>query len=366
MLSVIGVKSDEYGPEIVTVVNGRGWSGAVVVDNTARGVGKGGVRFVHDVSLSEVARLARAMTWKNALADIPFGGAKAGILADPKRVDKLAVLRAFAHSIKHLIPEKYVAGPDINTTEKEMEAFAKAVGRFDACTGKPVALGGLPHELGSTGFGVARSAEIALKKSGIEVNGARVAVEGFGNVGQFAARFLSEAGCTIVAVSDSSGSAFLEKGFDVEELVSFKESGKSVTEFPGVRKMNAEDLFSLEVELLIPGARPDVINEGNEKGVKARVVVEAANIPITIGAEEALEKREIMVVPDFVANAGGVISSYAELEQKTPEEMFSMVKEKVERNTKLVLEKKEKEGISARNAALSIVRERVENAMKAK
>ncbi|MFH1257655.1 MAG: Glu/Leu/Phe/Val dehydrogenase, partial [Candidatus Micrarchaeota archaeon] len=336
------------------------------IDNTARGPGKGGIRLVPDVTVQEVYRLARAMTWKNALADIPFGGAKAGIRADPRKIDKAAYLAAFGEKLRPLIPGKYIAGPDMNTTETEMKAFAEAVGTNKAATGKPASMGGLPHELGSTGFGVAHSTLVALDFFGMENEKTKVAIEGYGNVGVFTAKFLSEKGVKIVAVSDSKGTVYNEMGLDVKVLESVKQKTGSVINYKPGKVLKGEELFGLPVDVLIPGARPDVINDSNKDAVRAKLIVEAANIPMPEKVEAELEKRGIRVIPDFVANAGGVISSYVETINGSPESMFKIVEEKIRRNTLTVLKHAKEMKITHREAALQIARERVRKAMAEK
>jgi glutamate dehydrogenase (NAD(P)+) len=181
---------DDFGPErIVEVYNPKlGMRGVVVIDNTALGPGKGGIRFTPTVDKEVVFRLARTMTWKNAMADLPFGGAKSGIMGDPKKLtaeQKDAWISAFSELLKGVVPLKYCAGPDMNMAEHDMEVFAKANGDMKACTGKPKALGGLPHELGSTGFGVFHAIKVALKHMNKDIKTVTYAVEGFGNVGEF-------------------------------------------------------------------------------------------------------------------------------------------------------------------------------------
>ncbi len=361
MLEKIGINFDKIGPERVMVVSDAktGMQGCVVIDNTTLGPGKGGMRFVPDVTVSEVARLARAMTYKNALAELPFGGAKAGLRGDPKKINKAEWMKAFALKLKELIPAVYIAGPDMNTTEKEMDEFAKALNNPGAATGKSAAMGGLPHELGSTGYGVARSTLVALKHKNIDVNGVTVAIEGFGNVGTFTAKFLSEEGAKIVAISDSAGTLYVAEGIDYAKAMDVKAKTGSVTNYPGGKKLAASDLFGLQVDVLIPGARPDVITAANQSHVKAKIVVEAANIPMSVEVERQLEKRGVLVLPDFLANAGGVISSYCETKGWKAEKMFQVVKEKIERNTNLVLETAQNKGLTTREAAMSIAMQRL-------
>ncbi len=368
MLSSEKIISDEFGPEyVVNVYDPKtGMEGVLVIDNTARGPGKGGIRLVPDVSVQEVYRLARAMTWKNALAEIPFGGAKAGIRADPRKIDKLAHMKAFGEKLRPLIPGKYIAGPDMNTTELEMKAFAEAVGTSKAATGKPASMGGLPHELGSTGFGVAKSTLVGLEFYGLEPKKASVAIEGFGNVGVFTARFLAEKDVKIVAVSDSKGVIYNEMGLDIAVLEKTKQKTGSVVNYKPGKVLSAGELFGLPVDVLIPGARPDVINDSNKNSVRAKLIVQAANIPIPERVEMELEKKGIRMIPDFVANAGGVISSYVETINGTPEQMFKIVEEKIRKNTGLVLKLAKEKKLTAREAALEIAKERVRKAMHGK
>lgn len=366
-MEVVEKAMDEWGPEKVIIV----WEpktktkGVLAIDNTARGPGKGGIRLVPDVTTPEVLRLARAMTWKNALADLPFGGAKAGIKGDPKG-DRSAMMRAFARGLRSLVPSEYIAGPDMNTTEVEMAAFADELGDMRACTGKPATLGGLPHELGSTGFGVAEATEVAAKHAGLELKGATVAIEGYGNVGTFAHKFLEEMGAKVVAVSDSKGTMFNEKGFDYGKLLNTKWKEGSVTKYKEGRVLPAADLFKQKVDILIPGARPDVINEANKAQVQARIIVEAANIPMSVETERFFHSKGVLVVPDFVANAGGVISSYVEFIGGNEEQMFRTVREKIRKNTELVLLNAARENAMPRDTALKIAQERVRAAMKAR
>ncbi|NUN11323.1 Glu/Leu/Phe/Val dehydrogenase [Candidatus Micrarchaeota archaeon] len=349
---------DSYGPEtILQVYDARtGMRGFTVIDNTTLGPGKGGIRLAPNVTLEEVSRLARAMTWKNALAGIPFGGAKSGIIADPNKIDKTSFVRIFARLAKPMIPGKYVAGPDMNTTEKEMDAIAEEIGTPKAATGKSLEKGGLPHELGSTGFGVAKSTLTALELMKIKPENASVAIEGFGNVGTFTAQFLVEAGAKVVAVSDSKGTIYDEKGLKIEKLEEIKKEKGTVTAYASQtsRVLPSSNLFTLPTTVLIPGARPDVITDANKNEVKAKLIVEAANIPISPSIENELWKKKIFIVPDFVANAGGVISSYVEFVGGTKEEMFKLVEEKVVDNTRLVLEKAIETDNNPRKIALEL------------
>jgi glutamate dehydrogenase (NAD(P)+) len=210
------VQFDEFGPEkILEVYNPKiGMHGFVCLDNLSLGPAKGGIRMTPSVSVEEVSRLARAMTWKNSLAGLPFGGGKSGIIADDRQLTKekkKSMVEAFAKAIQEVSPSLYIAAPDMNMAEEEMSWISKINGK-KSVTGKPKRLGGLPHELGSTGLGVAQSAIIAATFSSLDIKKATIAIEGFGNVGWFAAKFLVEAGGKIVAVSDSKGCAYKKEG----------------------------------------------------------------------------------------------------------------------------------------------------------
>jgi glutamate dehydrogenase/leucine dehydrogenase len=243
-----------------------------------------------------------------------------------------------------------------------MAIFANVIGTHKAATGKPASMGGLPHELGSTGFGVALATEAALEQRKMPLAGATVAIEGFGNVGTFTMKFLTEKGAKVVAVSDSRGTAYLESGLDYAKLMQTKKEKGTVTAYPGARMLDAGALFAVKCDVLVPGARPDVINVGNVESVRAKIVVEAANIPMKPEIEHQLERRGILIIPDFVANAGGVISSYVEFRGGSEKEMFALVREKIIANTRLVLERT-KNG-DTRAAALKIAEERVIAAME--
>ncbi|MFH0714693.1 MAG: Glu/Leu/Phe/Val dehydrogenase, partial [Candidatus Diapherotrites archaeon] len=355
------IEFDDFGPEnVFEVYNPKiGMHGFVVIDNTALGPGKGGIRMTPSVSADEVCKLARNMTWKNAMADLPFGGAKSGIVCDPKKISpkqKDEIIAEFARALKPVCPSKYVAAPDMNMAEHEMEVFAKANGSMQSCTGKPKELGGIPHELGSTGYGVFESAQIAAKHAGISLKGATVAVEGFGNVGAFAAKYAEEAGAKLIAVSDSKGVVWNEKGLSFERLEKIKQKKGSVTQYGEGKILSTEKIVEIEVDILITAAVPDLINEKNVQKVKAKLIVEGSNIPMKLELEEVLYKKGILVVPDFVANAGGVISSYIEYVQGTPEQMWKMVEEKVRYNTKLVLKESKTRNISPRKVAEEIAK----------
>ncbi len=314
---------DGLGPEAVVHLHheGLGLRAVVVIDNTACGPAIGGVRMAPDVTTDECFRLARAMTFKNAAAGLPHGGGKAVIAADPRMPTeaKERLLRGFAQAIRHLV--EYVPGPDMGTDERAMAWIRDEIGR---AVGLPRELGGIPlDEIGATGTGLAVACEVACRHAGIPLAGARVAIQGFGAVGRHAARRLAEGGCRIVAVSDSRGTVVAQAGLDVEALLAHKAGGAPVGEFPGGRAAPGEAILEVECEIWIPAARPDVIHEGNVDFLRAAIVVSGANIPITAAAEERLESRGVLLVPDFVANAGGVICAAVEYARGTEAQALS-------------------------------------------
>ncbi|MBI4139688.1 Glu/Leu/Phe/Val dehydrogenase [Candidatus Woesearchaeota archaeon] len=365
----MAIKYDEIGPEKVVQVYDQktGMKGILVIDNTALGPGKGGIRMTPTVTVEEVSRLARAMTWKCALAELPFGGAKSGIIADAHTITKekkKEIIQAFAKALKPYSPSTYIAGPDMNTAEEEMRWYAEANGDNKSVTGKPSNIGGIPHELGSTGYGVAQATLTVLQYLKRKPSQTTFIVEGFGNVGFFAAKFLTEAGMKLVAVSDSKGTAVYDKGFNYENLARIKKEKGTVTAYEGAKIFDTRAIITVTADVLITAAVPDLFGIKDAERIKYKIIIEGSNIPTTEEAEEELYKKGVLVLPDFVANAGGVISSYAEWAGKDEKEMFKLVKEKIVANTKKVLENAEKKKISPRTAALEIARERVENAMK--
>jgi len=366
--------ADEWGPEKVLQVydpHSR-MRGILVIDNTSLGPGKGGIRMTSSVDVEEVFRLARTMTWKCALAELPFGGAKSGIIADPRKIpkeEKLGLIKAFALALKPFSPSQYVAAPDINTGEEEMAAYALANGSLKSCTGKPahMCVGpgekcGIPHEYGSTGYGVSHATKVAAEHVGINLKEAQIAIDGFGNVGSFLAKYISEFGAKIVAVSDSRGCIYNPDGLDYGRLKKVKEETASVINYRPGQVLDYEELFELPVDILVPASVPDVINQKNVDGIGAKLIVEAANIPATRESEETLHEKGVLVVPDIIANAGGVISSYAEYMGENPQRMFEMVKEKIVRNVNLVLKRAEEEETAPRSAALRIAQGRIKKA----
>jgi glutamate dehydrogenase/leucine dehydrogenase len=334
----------------------------VVIDNTACGPAIGGVRMAPDVSVEECVRLARAMTWKNAAAGLAYGGGKSVIFGDPRMAleRKEQVIRAFADAIGDLTD--YVPGPDMGTDEMCMGWIKDETGR---AVGLPAAVGGIPlDEIGATGFGLAACVDVARTFIGLELKGARVVVQGFGAVGKHAARFLTERGAILVGASDTSGTLADAAGLDVAALIALKENRRSLHDHPQGQKLGADAILDIECDIWVPAARPDVVRADNVDRLKTKLLPQGANIPCTPEAEIALHKRRILTVPDFIANAGGVICAAIEYRGGTQRAAFDYIDERIRANTRTVLEESQTSGKIPRQAALGLAERRVRAAMQ--
>lgn len=368
---------DKWGPEkVVCVSDSRtGMRGVLVIDNTARGMGKGGTRMSPNVSINEIARLARVMTWKWAGVDLFFGGAKAGIRADPERADKEAVLRAFARALAKEVPSEYVFGLDMGLSEADAAIFQDELGTRGAAVGTPAALGGVPYdEMGVTGFGVAEAVEAAVRHRGEELAGKRVMIQGFGAVGGAAAERLVELGATIVAISNVAGAIHEPEGLDIAELLRARaEVGDGcLRAAPGARWLEAGGELELDCDVFVPAATQDVVDADTARALRAAVVVEGANLPLDAAAQAVLAERGVTVVPDFIANAGGVIAAAFAMDARESafvprsEDIFATIAEKMRTNTELVLSESDRSGRHPHEAARHLASERVLRAMALK
>jgi len=354
---------DDLGPKTVLHLYQPtlGMRAIVVVDNVACGPAIGGTRMAPDVSFEECFRLARAMTLKNAAAGLPHGGAKSVIFGDPAMDPDLKEqwIRAFAQGIKGITD--YIPGPDMGTNEAAM-AFIRDEGGRSA--GLPRELGGIPlDEVGATAFGLMVSADVAKEKVNMPFAGMRVAIQGFGAVGKHAARFFAEKGARIVAAADITGAVYEPGGLDVAALTAHKEADGNMVDFEGGRQIERDAIIGVDCDLLIPAARPDVIRAENQASVKARLIVPGANIGITEEAEHMLYERGVLCIPDFIANAGGVICAAVEFAGGRKRDAFAAIDEKVRSNTAEMLERADRDGIPPREAAVRMARERVDAAM---
>jgi glutamate dehydrogenase (NAD(P)+) len=309
--------------ELPVVVDGqvRTFHGYRVQHNQARGPMKGGLRFHPTVDLDEARALASLMTWKTAVVDLPYGGAKGGIDCDPRELTNSQLerlTRVFVERIHAFIgPHVDIPGPDMNTNAQVMawivDEYAKFHGHAPAVvTGKPIELGGSAGRASATGRGLALIAERAAPDAGLTLKGATVAIQGYGNVGTWAAHYLAAAGARIVTVGDVGGAVHAGGGLDLHALNAAVAGSGSVAALTGAAQLTNEELLALDVDILVPAALGGVIHDENAHAVRARLVLEGANEPVTPAADEELGRRGVTVVPDILANAGGVTVSYFE------------------------------------------------------
>ena len=317
-------------------------TGYRVQHSSARGPRKGGIRFHQDVDLDEVRALASLMTWKTALIDVPFGGAKGGVAVDASKlndIEKEEIIRRWTRSLVHVLGHhRDIPAPDMGTDARTMawlmDEFHRLEGFQPACvTGKPVELFGAHGREEATGRGVAQITAATLEKHGAKVKGASVAIQGFGNVGRYAALVSQELGMKVVAISDVTGGIKDKSGIDIKEIFSHK----TLATVEGYERMNADELLETHCEVLIPAALGGVINETNCGKINADFIVEGANQPITIAADRELRASGVVIVPDILANSGGVMGSYFEWTQNIQE--FSWPLDKFRRELDLRMEK---------------------------
>ncbi len=351
--------------------------------NDARGPTKGGIRFHPDQTIDTVRALASLMTWKCALHNLPLGGAKGGVICNPKALSQgelERLSRAYIRSIYPIIgPDQDIPAPDVYTNPKVMawmmDEYSKCVMKttFGAITGKPLSIGGSEGRLDATARGGWFAIEEAARGLGMDLKGATVAVQGFGNVGSYAASLArSLFGCRVIAVSDSRGGIFRQDGLDPEEVMHHKEKAGTVAGFPGSEAITNEDLLELGVDILIPAALENVVTEKNAAHVKAKILAELANGPTTLAADEILSSAGVYVIPDILCNGGGVIVSYLEMvqnfsmDQWSEADVHSRLAARMQTACRAVDGLSRSYGASPRRAAYTIAVKRVVEAMKAR
>ncbi len=354
-------------------------TGYRVQHNHARGPFKGGLRFHPNVNLDDVRALAQLMTWKCALVDIPFGGAKGGITVDPHSLtaDDLEILtKRFTQKMSPVLGvHRDVAAPDVNTNPQVMawifEEYSKAHGHTPAIvTGKPLEIGGAPGRLEATGYGVAHVTNLACRDISLPIKDATVVIQGFGNVGSHTALGLAASGARIIALSDVFGGVWNEKGIDVAAALTHVAEHGTLVGLPDTRAISNEELLKLPCDVLIPAAMEGAINCDNAPFVSAKLVVEAANMPVTHMAEDVLRQQGTRLIPDILANAGGVIVSYFEWVQNIQqfpwerETTLSRMEQRLDSAYEAVRDGAEKDGVDMRTAAYELALRRVLRAIE--
>ena len=349
----------------------------VVRHNDVLGPAKGGIRMTAGVDLDEVTGLAMEMTWKTSLIGVPFGGGKAGIRIDPAHlqpVEKEILVRAFTRGVRrHMGPEIYVPAPDMGTNERDMGHIRDCISYSSGTsipvgcfvTGKPVVLGGVVGRREATGRGVVSTIAAACERLNLQMAGLRVAVQGFGNVGSVAAQAIAERGASVVAVSDVNGATYCKDGLDVRQLAEHVQATGGVKGFAGGEDIARESVLEVECDVLIPAAGGSAITEENAGRIRAKVIAEGANAPLTPPADEILNGRNVFIIPDILCNAGGVFVSYLEYTQETQrdqmtrDEVERRLSERMEATFELVYDRAQRTRETMRHAAMDIAVSRV-------
>jgi glutamate dehydrogenase (NAD(P)+) len=351
------------------------FTGYRVQYNIALGPAKGGIRFHPTVALDEVTALAAWMTWKCAVAQVPFGGGKGGVACDPTRMSRRELERLTRRYIAEIVdaigPDKDIPAPDVNTNDQimawVMDTYSMHVGATTTAvvTGKPIELGGSAGRRDATGRGVSIVAREAARHVGFEVAGSRVAIQGFGNVGSVSAVLLQRMGAHIVAVTDWKGGVCDERGLDVDAMVEYARQHRTIEGFPGGQPLTNDDLFRLDVDILLPAALENQITMKNARDVRARLVIEGANGPTTPEAHRVLHERGVFEVPDIVANSGGVTASYFEWVQNrhgyfwSEEEVNERLESKIMTAFETVVKTARRYRVDLRTAAYVVAIDRV-------
>jgi len=356
------------------------FSGYRVQHNVARGPAKGGLRYHPATDLDDVRALAMWMTWKCALVDVPFGGAKGGVTCDPRSLSTKeleALTRRFATELEGVIgPDSDIPAPDVGTNAQTMAWIMDTVSMHrgysvpGVVTGKPIAIGGSVGRADATGQGVVDTIEAAAARGGLRLAGATVAVQGFGNVGEAAARLLHQRGATVVAITDVLGGVYRPDGLDVPFLARYLQEHGTVTGAPGTEPIDNATLFGLDVDILVLAALEGQITAANAGSVRARILAEAANGPVVPEADPILAASGVTVIPDILCNAGGVIVSYFEWAQNraslawTLEEVNDRLRRQILAAAEAVWARAEEDGVTPRLAAHAIAVERVSEATR--
>lgn len=367
---------DNWGPEHVIQVYDPDLSmhGFLVIDNTVLGPGFGSIRISPTITFLEMFQLARAMTWKCALADIPFGGAQSGIRANPSDIDKLQYLQSFAKKIAPYTPSRYVAGPDENINEKEIENFVDTVGDLQSAIGKPERLGGLPFCLGAVGFGVGVALEAGyelihdLVGLPADLSETRIAIQGFGNFGLSTAKYLHSKGARIVAFSDDLGAIFNSKGINIAKIgqigsaTSKKPSVKNYYD-SGCQKLQSREIVGVDCDIFVRCSYPKTMSPDDHLTLKAKYVVEATNSKAGTGADQGLYDQGAIVLPSLLATLGGAIAAYAEHQRMDVGEAFLLIESRIRKKTEIVLQRSIETGRRPQQIALELAKERLQEAM---
>jgi glutamate dehydrogenase (NAD(P)+)/glutamate dehydrogenase (NADP+) len=360
--------TDAIGPEKIVYLHDpdTGMKGIIVVDTMNLAGAGGGTRMLPDITTEEMFGLARAMTYKFAMLDLPVGGSKAGIWADPgmPREQKDAVLKAFGRLVKPIIESGVTVASDMGTDTQDVETIYAGAGLDNQTSGLSLQeKDGEPLENHATGYGVVVAARAACEFAGIDIRTATVAIEGFGKAGGGVARYIEEAGAKVVAMSNIDGTVYNKDGLDIPSLLAARETSgdRALSEYKDGEHLSKQDIFALPVDILVPGARPYVIHNTNADTVQAKVISSIANNPVTDEADQVLFQKDVLFMPDFLSNAGGVVIAILDLLGGTEDDLFRSLDALIGPLTKEILTDAKKEKSPARILAMNRIKEKIIN-----
>lgn len=365
---------DKWGPKRVVHVYDdilRAES-ILVIDNVALGPGCTGVRLSSTVTPLKIFQLARATTWKSALADIPFGGAMIGIKTNPDEINKIAYIKSFAKKFSAYVPDECIVAPEMNTGAEEMAAFAEALGNYHGITGKPERMGGIPYELGTISFGIGVAIETVVEVAramfhGKNISNTTIALCGFDMVGSGVAKYLATKNAKIVAISDSWGCCYNPKGLDISRALKracATGEKKSIKRFKPATAISKDDFLSADCDVLVITGCEEIVGEKEANIIGAKCVVEGANGLLSSEAEQILYKNGVLVIPDILATTGGIIASYAECNSWSPSIAFSVIESKIAEKTKFIIMESLEKKIPPRSICVKFAQERIDEVVK--
>ena len=366
---------DKWGPEKVVQVYDPdiNMQGILVIDNTVLGPGNGGIKISPTITPREVFQSARTRTWTCALANLPFGGAKSGIRADPFKVDKTQYIRSFAKRISPYVSEQYIATPDIGVGQEEIAEFVEEIVDRRGATGKPEKMDGIPQELGTTGFGVGVAIEVSLNIAHSLISlpkniyDIKVAIQGFENVDSTIAKYLTSKGAKIVAISDYWSTIYSQDGIEIESVLKYSGAvtrKHSVKNYKPATILPKEDIIKVDCDIFVSASGRNAITEETTNLLKAKYVAEGIDNPITPTTDQLLYQKGVFVLPNILTDIGSAVSSYAECNRKGVETTFTSIESRVKEVTELVVQRSLETNIPIRRVAKEIAKERILDAME--
>lgn len=366
---------DKWGPEEILQVYDPeiNMQGILVIDNTTLGPGNGGIQISPTVTSQKIFQLARTRTWSCALANVPFGGAKAGIKADPSCIDKIQYIKSFANKISHTVPHQYIATADFNVGQKEIAEFVNCIGDGCGATGKPENMAGIPCELGTIGFGIGVAIDVTFNLLSSHTNlpenlsDATVAIHGFENVGSAVVKYLNNKGSKIVAISDHWSTIYDKNGIDIDNVLKYSNASnekRSLKKYRPATVFPVEDIINVDCDILVSVSGKSLLTEKTLSLLKAKYFVEEINDPITPVMDQLLYKKGVFVLPNVLTDIGSVICSNTEYNRKTVEMAFSYMESKIEDIIKLVVQRSLETNTPIRIVAQEIAQEKILNARR--